>query len=346
MPVEVDLSPKAAEKVAREAAVQSFDNAARSIAIEWCMDRLDGKQVQRWSEKLGQRVVKDRDGAVEAYQRGERQVCKQNDPQLLVIEMDGGRVQNRLKNEEGSRWREDKLVTVSTAFKGDPQARKKERREAKMLVTTHVATMGDAAQIGQLARVEAEQRMLCRAQEVVVLGDGAAWIDGVCEDHFACHARIVDYYHAAEHVHDCAKAICPEDEAKQKALAEQWKTLLWKGKIQELIEPLKRESARLGEPLKEDGPQHPRRVLHQNVGYFTKHARHMQYPEYRRRGWPIGSGTVESGMKQLNKRMKGTDQFWNTDGAESILALRGQWLSQDGRWERYWLCADPASKAA
>ena len=148
MPVEVDLSPKAAEKVAREAAVQSFDNAARSIAIEWCMDCLDGKQVQRWSEKLGERVLKDRQGAVEAYERGERQACKQNDPELVVIEIDGGRVQNRLKNEEGTRWREDKLVTVSTALLGRPKAKKKEDREAKMLVTTHVAMMGDAKKIG------------------------------------------------------------------------------------------------------------------------------------------------------------------------------------------------------
>jgi hypothetical protein len=346
MPTEVELSPKAAEKVAREAAVQSFDNAARSIAIEWCMDRLDGKQVQRWSEKLGERVVKDRQREVEAYERGERQACKQNDPELLVVEIDGGRVQNRLKNEEGTRWREDKLVTVSTALKGNPRAKKKADHEPKMLVTTHVATMGDAKKIGKLARVEAEKRMLCRAREVVIIGDGASWIDGVCEEHFTHHARIVDYYHAAEHVHDCARAIWPEDEGKQKALAEQWKASLWKGKIRELIEPLKRESARMGEALKEDAPDHPRRVLRQNVGYFTKHAEQMRYPEYRHRGWPIGSGTVESGMKQLNKRMKGTDQFWNTEGAESILALRGQWLSQDGRWEHYWLCASPASKVA
>jgi hypothetical protein len=345
MLLEVNLSPKAAEKVAREAAVQSFDNAARSIGIDWGTP-LDGKQVQRWSEKLGRRVVEKRQEEIEAYERGERQPCKQNDPQLLVIEIDGGRVQNRLKNEDGSRWREDKLVTVSTALLGDPKARRKQDREATMLVTTHVATMGEAAEIGKLARVEAEKRMLCRAQEVVVLGDGAAWIDGVCEDHFAHHVRIVDYYHAAEHAHDCAKAIWPQDESKRREQAERWKALLWKGKTQPLIEQLKMESARVGAPLKEDGPEHPRRVLHRNVGYFTKHAAHMNYPAYRRRGWPIGSGTVESGMKQLNKRMKGSDQFWNTDGAESILALRGQWLSQDGRWEHYWLCTDPASKAA
>jgi hypothetical protein len=236
MPVEVDLSPKAAEKVAREAAVQSFDNAARSIAIEWCMDRLDGKQIQRWSEKLGQRVVDQRQQEVEAYERGERQPCKQNDPQLVVIEIDGGRVQNRLKNEDGSRWREDKLVTVSTALKGNPDAVKEEGRQAKMLVTTHVATMGGAAALGKLARVEAEKRMLCHAQEAVVLGDGAAWIDGVCEDHFACHARIVDYYHAAEHVHACAKAIWPDDELKRNEQADRWKTLLWEGQTEPLIE--------------------------------------------------------------------------------------------------------------
>jgi len=310
------------------------------------MDHLDGKQVQRWAEKLGDRVVKDRQREVEAYQRGERQACKENEPELLVIEIDGGRVQNREKNEDGSRWREDKLVTVSTAIKGDPKAKNKRDREAKMLLTTHAATMGDAREIGKLARVEAEKRMLCRAKEAIVLGDGASWIDGVCEDHFAAHVRIVDYYHAAEHLHDCAKAVCPEDDTRQKTLAEHWKTLLWKAKSQELIASLEQESSRLGEPLKEDGPQHPRRLLHQNVGYFTKHAEHMKYPEYRRRGWPIGSGTVESGMKQINKRMKGTDQFWNTAGAESILALRGQWLSQDGRWEHYWLCTWDAKKAA
>lgn len=346
MPVEVDLSPKAAEKVAREAAVQSFDNAARSIAIDWCLTTLDGKQVQRWSEKLGQRVVERRQAEVEAYERGERQACKQNEPQLLVIEIDGGRVQNRLKNEEGSRWREDKLATVSTALPGNPKAAKEADRQPSMLVTTHVATMGDAKAIGKLARVEAEKRMLCHAQQVVVLGDGAAWIDGVCEEHFGCHARIVDYYHAAEHVHDCAKALWPDEESKQTEQADRWKTLLWEGATEVLLDQLKRESTRIGQPLEEDGKQHPRRVLHQNVGYFTKHARHMKYPDYRDRGWPIGSGTVESGMKQVNKRMKGTDQFWNTEGAESILALRGQWLSQDQRWEHYWLCTQPRAEAA
>jgi hypothetical protein len=58
--------------------------------------------------------------------------------------------------------------------------------------------------------------------------------------------------------------------------------------------------------------------------------------EYRRRGWPIGSGETEAAVKQFNKRIKGTEQFWSTDGVEAILGLRGLWLSQDDRWSRYW----------
>jgi hypothetical protein len=79
---------------------------------------------------------------------------------------------------------------------------------------------------------------------------------------------------------------------------------------------------------KEDSAEHPRRVLAANVGYFRKNLAHMDYPAYRRKGWPIGSGNVESGIKQFNKRVKGTEQFWQPTGVEAILALRGLWLSQ------------------
>ena len=96
------------------------------------------------------------------------------------------------------------------------------------------------------------------------------------------------------------------------------------------------ESGRLGDPLDDDPPGHPRRVLHQNVGYFMRHQGHMDYPAYRARGWPIGSGVTEAAVKQCNKRVKGSEQFWSEAGVETILALQSIWISQDQRWERYW----------
>ncbi len=62
----------------------------------------------------------------------------------------------------------------------------------------------------------------------------------------------------------------------------------------------------------------------------------MMYDVYRGKGWPIGSGNTEAGVKTFNKRVKGTEQRWRIPGAEAILALRAAWKSQDARWERLW----------
>ena len=42
----------------------------------------------------------------------------------------------------------------------------------------------------------------------------------------------------------------------------------------------------------------------------------MDYPRYRAKGWPVGSGVTEAGVKQFNKRVKGTEQFWTEEGVE------------------------------
>ncbi len=113
-----------------------------------------------------------------------------------------------------------------------------------------------------------------------------------------------------------------------------------------MIVTLQAHADRLGPPQATDGPEHPRRVLANNVGYFTAHRRHMDYPTYRRKGWPVGSGVTESAVKLFNKRVKGTEQFWSIPGVESILSLRALWLSQDDRWARYWNTRPAYSKAA
>lgn len=146
----------------------------------------------------------------------------------------------------------------------------------------------------------------------------------------------MDYFHAVEHLYEAARAALGKNASGVTALAEELKEHLWNGKLDRLIEILQTHADRLGSPQSSDGADHPRRVITNNVGYFRKHRHHMDYPTYRRKGWPIGSGVTESGVKQFNKRVKGTEQFWNESGVECILALRALWLSQDGRWDRYW----------
>jgi hypothetical protein len=342
MPWEVPLTSRAAERLAREASTQKFDRAASALTIDWGLP-LDGKQIQRWSEKLGQRVVAERQLEVAAYERGHRPPCPVNDPLLLVIGMDGGRVQMREKNAEtGSRWREDKVGTVTSYFPGDGT----EEHPPRPLVTTYVGTMAKTEGFGKLVQIEAERRGLRGAGTVVVLGDGGNWIDPLTHRERLCDQRILDFYHAAEHLYEAAEAIWPKDRQKAKALGTRWKTWVWDGQVDRVIAELGQHAERLGRPQKRDGPEHPRRVVANNRAYFAKHRLHMDYPRYRGKGWPVGSGVTESGVKQFNKRVKGTDQFWTEDGVESILALRAMWLSQDDRWTRYWNSRPAYPKAA
>lgn len=342
LPAEVPLTPRAARRVARDGALHSFDQAALALNEDWGT-HLDGKQIQRWSETMGHVVVKERGREIVAYEGGCRPTSPPNAPALLVIGMDGGRVQTREKHgENGSRWREDKVSAITSYLPGDGTP----DHPPTPLVTTYVATMEKTEAFGKLVHVEAERRGMRQAGTVLVMGDGGNWIDPLSARERLHDRRIVDYYHAVEHLHEAARAALGKDAPESGVLAEQLKEALWDGQLEEVITTLRRHAERRGPPQPADGVDHPRRVLANNVSYFQTHRHHMDYPTFRRKGWPIGSGVTESSVKQFNKRVKGTEQFWSLPGAESILSLRALWLSQDGRWARYWNTRPAYSKAA
>ncbi len=342
LPAEVSLTSRAARRVGREGAVQSFDQAALALNEDWGT-HLDGKQVQRWAEALGQTLTAERDGQVRAFEQGVRPEGPPNPAELLVIGMDGGRLQTREKQAEtGSRWREDKACAITSYLSGDGTP----EHPPKALVTTHTATMGDTQGFGKLVRLEGERRGLRQAQTVLVMGDAGNWIDPLNQREGLADQRIVDYYHASEHLHEAARAALGGDTPEAARLAEQWEDHLWNGQREQVIGLLAHHASRLGPPRESDGPDHPRRVLASNVGYFQTHQGHMDYPTYRAKGWPIGSGVAESSVKLFNKRVKGTEQFWNVAQVESILSLRALWLSQDGRWSRYWNNRSAYTRAA
>ena len=58
----------------------------------------------------------------------------------------------------------------------------------------------------------------------------------------------------------------------------------------------------------------------------------MNYPEYRRQGLPVTTAWMESLVKEMNYRVKGTEMFWNDpEGAEAILQVRAAALCDDER---------------
>ena len=339
------LTPQAAERVSREAAQLPFDAAAGNVNADWGTV-YDGKQIQRWGEHYGDQVARDQEQERRAYLQGKHPAGPPNAAEVLALGMDGGRVQEREKDPASqSRWHEDKVLTISSYRKaaakepgGDP--------EPVRLVTTYVGTMQESGKFGLLARVEAERRGIRQALEVVIIGDGASWIDTIAQEHFPCHTRIIDFYHVDERLGEVAKALYPVQERAKKRLADRLESQLYQGQAPAIIRWLKKKATGLGKPRESDPAEHPRRVLWENLTYLERHQGQMKYPEYRGKGWPIGSGVTESGVKLFNKRVKGTEQFWNEAGAEAILALRALRLSQDNRWHHYWLWGHLPRKAA
>ncbi len=80
----------------------------------------------------------------------------------------------------------------------------------------------------------------------------------------------------------------------------------------------------------------PRRLLAEALSYLNNNGGRMDYPRYRREGLPTTSSLAESLVGEFNARVKGKQKFWNRpSGAEGVLQVRAAWLSEDGRWGRY-----------
>jgi hypothetical protein len=93
---------------------------------------------------------------------------------------------------------------------------------------------------------------------------------------------------------------------------------------------------RRGEPLTgEEDELPPAVVLWRAVDYFDANRERIRYDRWRKMGLPLTSAHVESGIKQTNARVKGSEKAWLLPHAEEMLALRCQAMSQDGRWDRY-----------
>jgi hypothetical protein len=115
-----------------------------------------------------------------------------------------------------------------------------------------------------------------------------------------------------------------------------WITWLWQGQAERVIAELAQRQAELGVPGLSEGETSARRLVAEALTYLQNHKDKMRYDAYRRQGLPLTSSHMESLMKQINQRVKGTEKFWCEEGAEAILQLRAAILSDDRPLDAFW----------
>lgn len=196
-----------------------------------------------------------------------------------------------------------------------------------------VATMRDSDAFGKMVAAEAYRRNFQAAPRGALLGDGSAWIWTQHQKWFPTLTGILDFVHALTYLYVTATVLASTVVQRWQWYVE-WMTLCWQGRVRDVINDLE---TRLGllEPHAGTGklpPTDPREVLRRTLTYLKNNESRMNYPDYRKQGMPVSSSMVESLIKEINYRVKGTEKFWdNPEGAEAILQVRAALLSDDDR---------------
>lgn len=195
---------------------------------------------------------------------------------------------------------------------------------------TCVATLKDVHGFGPLVAAEAQRRGFYDAPRQVFLGDGDHKNWTVHKLHFPHFVAITDFVHPVTYLFDVAGAVTNSWAAQWEQYTS-WMTAVWQGRVSRVIAELHDWQTRLGLPEKTTPDNDPRQIVATTLTYLTNNEPRMNYPQYRRDGLPITSCLVESLIKEINHRVKGTDQFWNRPAAtegESILQVIAGLLSE------------------
>jgi hypothetical protein len=157
---------------------------------------------------------------------------------------------------------------------------------------------------------------------VVIVGDGAEWIWNRASM-FVRRCEILDFWHALEHAWEFARLRYGAGSAQADRWVHDLAAKLRAGKVDEVIEGLKR--------LRPKTPE-ARESLQALIRYYRENATRMRYDEYLRLGYGIGSGAVESAHKQVvHARLRQAGMRWSEAGARRLLALRLLLLNHN--WE-------------
>jgi hypothetical protein len=202
------------------------------------------------------------------------------------------------------------------------------------LVRTILASRACSAVFGAMLLAAAWARGFAAAKRKAFVADGAAMNWTMWAQYFSHYVPILDFIHALQYVF--AAAMTGRSFAAGWEIYCGWIQLVWKGRVSEMIVQLRKRQEELGLPPEEASATDPRKIVAVTLGYLETHQSRMDYARYRRLGLPMMSCYAESAVKQINHRVKGTEKFWCEAGAEAILQLRADYLSETHPLVRFW----------
>jgi len=340
-------SPGVQQLVSYLAASMTLEEAATVFQSIFPL-KMSARQVQSLMQPVGEQLILREDEQKECiFQEATRKQTVSHpkeqglpeDIRRLYIELDGvlarmrrGSVSMEKQEVErdGDVYREIKVGAVFEAAHG------RERSGLAQGVFVdgacpikYVARRSSAEAFGPHLYTLAQACGVERAKQVVVLGDGAAWIWRLAAEHFPQAVQIVDLWHAREHVWKVANAVYGRGKPQGALWAKHACDLLSEGKVKHLIIEIE------ALPVVPPEPGASRSVAEIEADYFRTNALRMRYPHFRAQGMHIGSGIAEAACKTVvSTRAKRAGMRWTPGGLDAVLALRTAVLN--GSYRDFW----------
>lgn len=319
------ITPGYAEKLCfTVTATGSYEEAAQ-VASKWAQS-IDDSTLHALVQRIGQRAEQQ---AQSRYASPPQERLPQRAAsELAVLMADGCQIRYRgagwgKKKTEQNRveWHELKLGV----FYRHEEAAHTESGRGLLADKIVVSCQEQALELGRRLNWEALREGLGRARQMLFLGDGADWVWNLKKDRWSRALELLDFYHSSQHLWELGRALHGEIQPTLSGWVEPLRHQMRHGEEKLVLHKIAHLKKRPGQTGK---------IIRREQNYFENHSVRMNYQEIAERGWPIGSGAVESACRQKQCRFKRCGQFWTAAGLRNLCALDE--ARRNHHWDELW----------
>jgi hypothetical protein len=319
------LTPGFAEKLCFTVTATGCYEEAAQVVSKWS-GPVDDSTLHSLVQRMGGQAEEQRQERL--TQPPQERQPQRADSALAVLMIDGWQVRHR-----GEGWGRKQTLKPRVewhemktgVFYLQEQAAQTEGGRGLIEDKVVVSVVGEPLELGRRLHWEAGRGGLGRARQQLFLGDGAPWIWNLKQDRWGKAVGLLDFFHASQHLWELGRTVAGEEEGKLVPWVEARLHQLRHGQEKKVLSEL----AGLKKPRGAAGE-----VLAREQNYFAKHASRMNYQTVADRGWPIGSGAVESACRQKQGRFKRPGQFWTPKGLRNLIALDE--ARRNHHWDQLW----------
>jgi hypothetical protein len=222
-----------------------------------------------------------------------------------------------------------RMVTVGMIF--NPHPRQGDATSMPCEGARYLAGFYGLDELGPLLRLQGGQVGMNDAERWIALTDAGSGLEHFMQVHFPRATCILDFQHPVGYLTPLANALRSTD-SERAALLSSWCHVLKHAggeKVRTILESIAQACVAAGAGA----------AWAEAQTYFRNHVGRMNYPEYLRKGWQIGTGAVESACKRLiNQRLNMGGMRWGEFGGDNLAHLRALNRSDPDQWNAFWAC--------